>query len=91
MKRFVVPILIAIGALLLVLLLRSPLASIEDQLTALKYRVRGEQQADSNIVIVYIDNDAINELGWKPKYPKLEDIVATAWAWHQCHPSGYAD
>ena len=26
---------------------------------------------------------AIRELGWKPKYPKLEDIVATAWAWHQ--------
>ncbi len=34
---------------------------------------------------------AITELGWKPKYPKLEDIVATAWAWHQRHPNGYAD
>jgi UDP-glucose 4-epimerase len=34
---------------------------------------------------------AIRELGWKPKYPKLEDIVATAWAWHQKHPNGYPD
>ena len=34
---------------------------------------------------------AINELGWKPKYPKLEDIVTTAWNWHQKHPNGYAD
>lgn len=34
---------------------------------------------------------AFNELGWKPKYPKLEDIVTTAWRWHQAHPSGYAD
>jgi UDP-glucose 4-epimerase len=34
---------------------------------------------------------AINELGWKPKYPKLEDIVATAWSWHQRHPDGYPD
>ena len=34
---------------------------------------------------------AIKELGWKPKYPKLEDIVATAWAWHQNHPQGYSD
>jgi UDP-glucose 4-epimerase len=34
---------------------------------------------------------AMNELGWKPKFPKLEDIVATAWAWHQKHPNGYAD
>lgn len=34
---------------------------------------------------------AKSELGWKPKYPKLEDIVATAWNWHQKHPNGYAD
>ncbi len=34
---------------------------------------------------------AVRELGWKPKYPKLEDIVATAWNWHQKHPKGYAD
>jgi UDP-glucose 4-epimerase len=34
---------------------------------------------------------AIRELGWKPKFPKLEDIVSTAWRWHQRHPLGYAD
>jgi UDP-glucose 4-epimerase len=34
---------------------------------------------------------AVHELGWKPKYPKLEDIVATAWAWHKAHPTGYPD
>jgi UDP-glucose 4-epimerase len=34
---------------------------------------------------------AMRELGWKPQYPKLEDIVATAWAWHQSHPDGYPD
>lgn len=34
---------------------------------------------------------AIRELGWKPKYPKLEDIVSTAWAWHKTHPNGYSD
>jgi UDP-glucose 4-epimerase len=34
---------------------------------------------------------AMRELGWKPKYPKLEDIVATAWAWHRKHPDGYPD
>jgi UDP-glucose 4-epimerase len=34
---------------------------------------------------------AIRELGWRPKFPKLEDIVATAWAWHQAHPEGYPD
>jgi UDP-glucose 4-epimerase len=34
---------------------------------------------------------AIRDLGWKPKFPKLEDIVATAWAWHKSHSHGYAD
>jgi UDP-glucose 4-epimerase len=34
---------------------------------------------------------AVRELGWKPEFPKLEDIVATAWAWHVKHPDGYPD
>jgi UDP-glucose 4-epimerase len=34
---------------------------------------------------------AILDLGWKPRFPKLEDIVSTAWAWHQQHPQGYPD
>jgi len=41
--------------------------------------------------LVAADNKAFTELGWKPKYPKLDDIVATAWAWHKKHPNGYAD
>jgi UDP-glucose 4-epimerase len=34
---------------------------------------------------------AIQELGWKPRYPKLEQIVTTAWEWHKEHPDGYPD
>ena len=34
---------------------------------------------------------AKRELDWKPQYPKLEDIVTTAWNWHKKHPDGYAD
>jgi UDP-glucose 4-epimerase len=34
---------------------------------------------------------AIRELGWKPRFPKLEDIVVTAWDWHKQHPTGYPD
>jgi UDP-glucose 4-epimerase len=29
------------------------------------------------------------ELGWKPRYDKLEEIIQTAWDWHQAHPNGY--
>lgn len=30
-------------------------------------------------------------LGWRPQFPKLEQIVQTAWDWHQAHPHGYPD
>jgi UDP-glucose 4-epimerase len=29
------------------------------------------------------------ELGWRPAFAKLEDIVASAWDWHRRHPNGY--
>jgi UDP-glucose 4-epimerase len=41
--------------------------------------------------LVAAADKAVRELGWKPRYPKLEDIVATAWHWHQRHPNGYPD
>jgi len=41
--------------------------------------------------LVAAADKARNELGWKPKYPKLEQIVSTAWEWHKAHPRGYDD
>ena len=32
-----------------------------------------------------------SELGWQPRYPSLEEMVATAWRWHSEHPQGYRD
>ncbi|MBN2054403.1 UDP-glucose 4-epimerase GalE [bacterium] len=29
------------------------------------------------------------ELGWRPQYTELHDIIQTAWNWHQIHPHGY--
>jgi UDP-glucose 4-epimerase len=34
---------------------------------------------------------AVRDLGWRPKFPKLEGIVASAWNWHRQHPKGYPD
>ncbi|MDB6054392.1 MAG: galE [Verrucomicrobiales bacterium] len=41
--------------------------------------------------LVAAANKAKTELGWKPQFPKLEQIVKTAWDWHVKHPTGYAD
>ena len=31
------------------------------------------------------------ELGWKPKFPELKNIISSAWKWHQANPEGYKD
>ena len=31
------------------------------------------------------------ELGWQPRYPALEEIIGSAWRWHQAHPDGYRE
>lgn len=34
---------------------------------------------------------AISQLNWKTKYADLEEIVETAWKWHNDNPSGYTE
>jgi UDP-glucose 4-epimerase len=34
-------------------------------------------------VLVAGSEKAIRELGWKPRYTQLDDIIRTAWIWHQ--------
>jgi UDP-glucose 4-epimerase len=34
-------------------------------------------------VLVASSEKAIRELGWKPRYTQLDEIVRTAWVWHQ--------
>lgn len=29
------------------------------------------------------------ELGWKPKFPDLDSIISSAWAWRSANPDGY--
>jgi len=41
--------------------------------------------------LVAAADKAKQELGWKPKLPKLGDIVMSAWRWHVKHPNGYPD
>lgn len=34
---------------------------------------------------------ARQELGWTPAYSDLDNIIKTAWKWHQNHPQGYGE
>ncbi len=41
------------------------------------------RRAGDPAVLVASSEKAIRELKWKPRYAKLDDIVRTAWLWHQ--------
>jgi UDP-glucose 4-epimerase len=41
------------------------------------------RRAGDPAVLVASSEKAMLELGWRPKYSELDEIVGTAWAWHQ--------
>ena len=41
------------------------------------------RRAGDPAVLVASSAKAIRELGWKPKYTQLDEILRTAWIWHQ--------
>ena len=41
-------------------------------------------------VLVAASQRIRDELGWEPRKPELEAMIADAWAWARAHPDGYA-
>jgi UDP-glucose 4-epimerase len=41
--------------------------------------------------LVAANEKARRELGWESQSPRLEDMIESAWRWHQTHPEGYAE
>ena len=48
-----------------------------------------DRRAGDTAILIGSSKKAVKELGWKPKYPDLNTIIETAWAWHKNHPGGY--
>jgi UDP-glucose 4-epimerase len=53
------------------------------------YTVTGRRPGDPARLVA--SNDRLLALGWKPRFPNIEDVVRTAWEWHCKHPNGYDD
>jgi UDP-glucose 4-epimerase len=51
--------------------------------------VAAPRRAGDPPVLVADSSRARAELGWVPTRESLDEIVATAWAWHVAHPDGY--
>jgi UDP-glucose 4-epimerase len=52
------------------------------------HRVSGRRPGDPARLVAKSDR-AQDELGWRPTR-SLDDIVSTAWRWHERYPMGYA-
>lgn len=57
---------------------------------AIPSRIGPRRAGDPDILIANSDK-ARDILGWAPKYDNVQDIIKTAWNWHQSHPKGYDD
>lgn len=53
------------------------------------FRIGRRRRGDPAVLIAAADR-ARQELGWEPKHSGLEDIIASAWAWHESHPLGFS-
>ena len=50
-----------------------------------------QRRAGDPAVLVASADRIRRDLGWAPRYPEIDQIVESAWRWHQRHPHGYAD
>jgi UDP-glucose 4-epimerase len=53
--------------------------------------VEDQRRPGDPAVLVASSELAQRELGWKPAQASLEDIIASAWAWHSATPGGYGE
>ena len=47
------------------------------------------RRAGDPAVLVASSDKIRRLLGWNPRYPDVESIIASAWEWHKSHPRGY--
>jgi UDP-glucose 4-epimerase len=54
------------------------------------YRFCPRRPGDAAILVASSER-AHRELGWRPRFADLDEIVRTALFWREAHPNGYAD
>jgi UDP-glucose 4-epimerase len=52
------------------------------------YEVESPRPGDPAVLIATPEMIS-HELGWAPRFSRIEEIVRTAWDWHRRHPKGY--
>ena len=51
----------------------------------------GTRRAGDPAQLIASSEKARTVLGWKPQFTDVEQVIGTAWKWHESHPHGYED
>ena len=51
----------------------------------------GPRRAGDPAQLIASSEKARSVLGWKPQFTDVEQVIGTAWKWHESHPHGYED
>ena len=70
---------------------REVIATVE-RVTRARVPIKEGPRRDGDAPALYADAQrAHKELSWNLRFPRIDEIVRTAWEWHRRHPNGYAD
>ncbi len=53
--------------------------------------IEGERREGDPPELVANPDTAEQVIGWRAKHTDMQDIVSSAWSWHQAHPQGFDD
>ncbi len=63
-----------------------------EKVSGRKIAVREEPRRSGDPARLIASSEKIQkELGWQPRFQSIEQIIESAWAWHEKHPHGYGD
>ena len=51
----------------------------------------GARRAGDPAQLIASSEKARTVLGWNPQFTDVEQVIGTAWTWHEKHPNGYGD
>lgn len=49
----------------------------------------GARRPGDPAILIASAKKICEELGWQPRYSTIDQIIGSAWEWHQSHPDGY--
>lgn len=60
------------------------------KVTGVDFTVTEEARRSGDPAVLVASSAKIKaELGWQPQHSTVEEIIKSAWKWHQSHPYGY--